>query len=405
MKRLQLQRWSRSVLSPRTTPGGRLYRQVNVSTRWQSTASAAVQTQDDRSIDNTSSSEIPHSQPQHKLKYPHPTYSLKSLPRTSPKLFALHARLALPKKLPIETLARALIDASADPYPKFNNHSLSVLGHDLLALYTTEYLICAFPRLPSTVLFAAVYAYMGPKTLAAISHEWGLELAAAPGKEVDPGLLQFKRVAPGTEVTIDPSTTTRPIRKQKPTITASIVYSDAFGEPSIKATNPKHLDPTLPDPESIPGITAEAAQSTFVQAVMGAIYLHAGLPAAKRFFEEHILSRHLDISKLFSFTQPTRDLARLCARENFEPPVAKIISETGRHSRSPVFIVGVFSGQDKLGEGTGASLVEARTRAAIAALKGWYLYSPLEVRVPSSMEEPNAKPWKPVYVDWGEVFV
>lgn len=70
-----------------------------------------------------------------------------------------------------------------------------------------------------------------------------------------------------------------------------------------------------------------------------------------------------------------------------------------------VFVVGIFSGQDKLGEGAGASLLEARSRAAVAALKGWYLYSPLNVRVPSSMEEEGAAPWKPVHVDLGEVIV
>lgn len=404
MKRLQLQRWSRSVLSPRTTPGDLLYRQVNTRSRWQSTASSAAQTQADTSIENTSSGELPP-KPQHKPDYPHPAFPRKTLPRSSPKLFALHARLSLPKKLPVETLARALMDSSAEAHPSFNNDSLSVLGYDLLSYYTSEHLICTFPRLPSTVLFAAMYAFMGPKTLAAIAHEWGIELAAAPGIEVDPGLLQFKRLEPGTEIAVDPSKTTRKIRRFKTRITSSIVLGDSFGEPVLTSVHPKKVDAKLPNPESIQGVTAEMATSKFFQAVMGAVYLHAGRAAAKRFFEEHILSRHLDLSKLFAFTQPTRDLAKLCARESFKPPVAKVITETGRHSRAPVFVVGIFSGKDKLGEGSGASLIEARTRAAVAALKGWYLYSPLEVRMPSSMEEENAKPWKPVYVDWGEVFV
>jgi hypothetical protein len=49
--------------------------------------------------------------------------------------------------------------------------------------------------------------------------------------------------------------------------------------------------------------------------------------------------------------------------------------------------------------------MEGRERAAVAALKGWYLYSPLSVRVPSAMEEASAAPWKPVHVDLGEVVV
>ena len=60
-----------------------------------------------------------------------------------------------------------------------------------------------------------------------------------------------------------------------------------------------------------------------------------------------------------------------------------------------------------MGEAAGASLDEAKTRAAAAALKGWYLYQPLEVRVPSETEDPigRAKGWTPVMIDGGEVLV
>ncbi|EED21610.1 60S ribosomal protein L3 [Talaromyces stipitatus ATCC 10500] len=366
-----------------------------------STVSPAAQVPEGHAADHTLSEELkPVENTQIPEAFPRAGFS-----NPSPKVYALHSRLALPKKFPLETLARTLRDASADPHPHFNNASLAVLGHDLLAQYTTEHIICTYPRLPMTVIYAAMYAYIGPRTLATIAGEWGVELAAVPGPEVDPGLLQFKRVQPGTEIVQDPKKTTRPNTHWRKSIASSVVHGDIFGEPDLKTKNPKYVRPQLPDLESLPGVTAEKATSTFVQAVVGGIYLHAGRPAAKRFFKEHIVSRHLDMSKLFSFTQPARDLATLCHRENIEPPVAKIISETGRHSRHPVFNVGVFSGQDKLGEGSGASLIEARTRAAVAALKGWYLYSPLEVRVPSSTEEEGAKPWKPVYVDHGEVFV
>lgn len=298
------------------------------------------------------------------------------------------------------------MDASADPNPKFNNESLASLGQELLAYYTSEHLICTFPRLPMTVVQAAMYAYVGPKSLSAMAREWGVELAAAPGGEVDAGVLQFKRVDPGSEVGLDPSATTRPrANVWRKSISSGVVYDDIFGDPAKKAIPPSAVDPRIPDPKTVKGVTAEEASATFVRALMGAVYLHAGRPAAKRFFREHFLSRHLDISKLFQFVQPTRDLGRLCAREGFEHPVARIISETGRLSRHPVYVVGIFSGKDKLGEGTGGSLAEARTRAAVAALKGWYLYSPLQVRVPSSTEEEGAEPWKPVYVDLGEVIV
>merc|ERR1711977_658736 len=92
------------------------------------------------------------------------------------------------------------------------------------------------------------------------------------------------------------------------------------------------------------------------------------------------------------------------AGEGFEYPVARILSETGRRSRSPVFVVGIYSGNDQLGEGAGASLPEARLRASVNALKAWYLYSPgNNVPVPSDTESANARPWEPVHIDIGEV--
>ncbi|KAJ5682433.1 hypothetical protein N7462_005598 [Penicillium macrosclerotiorum] len=404
MKRLQLQRWSRTVLSPRARTGNRLHQQIySAGLRYQSTASplqAEPAVQDGIGSLGLQDRELnQHLKSVHKrkdqLQYPSPPVEAAT---KSAKLAALHARLYLPSRLPLNTFARALVDVSADPNADFNNESLATLGHDLLAYYTSEHLLCTYPRLPLSVVFTAMYAYAGPKTLAAMAREWGVEHASLPGGEVDPGLLQFRRVEPGTDVnaaTADSaSQTPRPYAVQKNwrmTVTSKIFYDDEFGD-------------ALKGPAAAgKGVTAELASATFVRAVMGAIYLHAGRPAAKRFFEQHFLSRHLNISELFNFSRPARDLARLCARENFEAPVARIISETGRKSRHPVFVVGIFSGQDKLGEGAGASLIEARERAALSALKGWYLYSPLNVRVPSSMEEEGAASWKPAYVDLGEV--
>ncbi|KAJ5578246.1 uncharacterized protein N7459_007210 [Penicillium hispanicum] len=384
MKRLQLQRWSSTVLTPRAWTGSQLPQHLSSArSRSQSTVAS---TQIGSVLPNGLNDAITTS------------ISLSSGRRRNQiRQTCGSSRSTLPSfSIAPPTLARTLVDASADPNADFNNESLATLGNNLLTYYTTEHLLCTYPRLPMAVLFSAMYAYVGPKTLAAMAREWGVELATLPGGEVDPGLLQFQRIAPGTNVGDDQnSITTRQYSSQKKwrkTVTSKIFYDNEFGDLSIGSTAGK-------------AVTTEVASATFVRAVMGAIYLHAGRTVAKRFFERHFLSRHLDISSLFNYAQPARDLARLCARENFEKPVAKIITETGRKSRHPVFVVGIFSGRDKLGEGAGASLLEARERAAIAALKGWYLYSPLNVRVPSSMEENGAAPWEPVYVDPGEVIV
>ncbi|KAF2279295.1 ribonuclease III [Westerdykella ornata] len=348
-------------------------------------------------------------QPQKQPRRPR-KLSLESLPsphplraRESVKLAALRSRLSLPQHFPLPTLARTLVHPSADPDPAFNNASLAMLGSNILSYYLSEHLICNYPRLPMAIIFAAHDAYIGPKALATIAGEWGIEAAAEPGGEVDPGLLQFRRLNAGDPLPAE-------LRRRTPhnwnvTTTHRILRSDEFGSAYSGPSSPQQL--------ARKPIPVEEAAQSFVRALVGSLHLHLGRPTTKRFFRDHFLSRHLDLSTLFDFRTPTRDLSRLCAREGFEPPVARLISETGRASRHPVFVVGVYSGRDKLGEGAGSSLDEARFRAAAAALKSWCLYKPLDVTVPSEMEGVEegdaagaaARRWRPNMVDCGEVVV
>ncbi|KAH8723667.1 ribonuclease III domain-containing protein [Phaeosphaeriaceae sp. PMI808] len=372
-----------------------------IQARFQTTA--AVQSKSDPEIDLTPSPPSPPSPPiatvrpyvgkplpLEKLPSPHPRAA-----ESSTKLHALRSRLSLPPRFPLQALARTLVHPSADPNPHFNNASLSILGRQLLGYYTSEFILCTYPRLPTEVVFAAVEAYIGPKALAMVASEWGIEAAAEPGGEVDPGLLQFKRLQSGQELP-------EALKRQVPwswnvTTTHKITKTDEFGA--------DNAPPSAHSLQNTPVPLEQAAQS-FVRAFIGALHVHLGAPLVKRFFRDHFLSRHLDVSTLFDFRTPTRDLSRLCAREGFESPVARIISETGRLSRHPVFVVGVYSGSDKLGEGAGSSLDEARTRAAAAAMKAWYLYTPVQVTVPSSTEgEEDTRLWQPNLVDCGEVIV
>ncbi|RFU24616.1 hypothetical protein B7463_g11719, partial [Scytalidium lignicola] len=386
MKRLRLDRWSGQLLSPKRRQCfiRPQHHQRLASIRFQSTSLGADIIYEDGDAIQESNPTI----------NPFDTNSFPSPPPDaalhSAKLGALHSRLSLPKKLPLQTLARTLVDPSADTNKSFNNSALAQVGQDLINYHVAEWLLAHYPRLPVGVLFAASYAYSGPKTLQMIGKEWGVDTVAAPGSEVDPGLLQFSKNKPATPQTTGLVRPDLSINWRRG-MSSRIVYDDDFGD---VISNNLSDDPQI----------TERAYFGFVQAVVGAVYLHTGREAAKSFVNAHILSRHLPIASLFSFKQPLRDLSRLCAREDFEPPIARILSETGRRSRSPVFVVGIFSGEDKLGEGTGASLQEARIRAAVAALKAWYLYSPgKDVRVPSEMEAENAAPWEPLHIDIGEI--
>lgn len=365
-----------------------------------------------------------------------PSPPIKKAARSA-KLAALHARLALSDKIPVQTLARTLVDPSADPAPLFNNSNLAFLGQTLISYYTSEMLMCRYPRLPMEIMHAAMKSYAGDKTLFAVARSWGLESAAAPGFEVDPGLLQFSLDAERTSNTKWGFVRSEYQHKFKYRrgISSRVVMDDDFGEVIPRQVNhdvpenndyKDNMNPGVEDVvrrmEEESGLRMSLERELalgdpdekkakshniygdFVRAVVGAIYTHSGRETARSFIKAHILSRQLDLEKLFTFKLPLRELARLCAREEFEKPVARLLSETGRLSRTPVFVVGIFSGNDKLGEGTAASLDHARKKACMNALKAWYLYSPGEnVRVPSDMMTEGAKQWEPVYVDIGEV--
>ncbi|KAL2206593.1 ribonuclease III, partial [Sarocladium strictum] len=319
---------------------------------------------------------------------------------SSAKLAALHARLALSKKIPLQTLARCLITPSADQDRRFNNANLALLGSTIVNYHAFEYIICKWPRLPQSVLFNALGAYSGKDSLTQVSKRWGVEEAAAPGKEVDAGLLQWsvkQRDAVDTQWAHTRAENERGDIEYRRGMSSRVVLDDAFGDemPSVKQGQ---------SPEQHLAYSQSVAHSSFAQAVVGAIYAHCGRESAKAFVSSHILSRHLDPAELFQFKQPVRELSMLCAREGFEAPIARLESETGRLSRTPVFVVGIYSGKDKLGEGAGPSLNSARKMAAMNALKAWYVYSPgHKVRVPSDMMEEGAKPWTPPHIDIGEI--
>lgn len=314
----------------------------------------------------------------------------------SAKLAALHARLALPKSIPLQTIARALTTPSAIADHQSNNANLAALGRSIVNLHVLEYLVCKWPRLPMAILYEALRAFAGRESLERVARRWGVDAAAAPGPEVDRGLLQWQ-----PDAVVSPNSRWAYVRAEaergnhyRRGMSSRVVLDDAFGD---AYETPSEGEPGLAKMQA-------AAYASVVESIVGALYAHSGADIAKTFVKSHILSREIDLSRMFQFQLPTRELAMLCAREGFEAPRARLESETGRRSRTPVFIVGIYSGEEKLGEGAGASLDVARRVASMNALKAWYMYSPgNKVRVPSDMNQPDAKPWKAPHIDIGEI--
>ncbi|KAH8889859.1 60S ribosomal protein L3-like protein [Thozetella sp. PMI_491] len=426
---IRLERWSAQFLGARpgaSTPAAASFRALRpepalpLSRRYQSAAVAAQEAPEDPVYDDgTDHERFPPLErfTQTTMSYPSP---LPERALKSAKLAALHSRLSLSPKLPLQTLARSLVDATADENPEFNNSNLAFLGQTLINYHVAELLMCRYPRLPMGILYEGMNSYAGSKSLHSVARSWGIESAAVPGGEVDPGLLQFDVNKLGQTMTNFGYQRTEAAYiekfKWRRGISSRVVFDDDFGnmvpaeaeaegilEGEEEAADGQETSFTSYGTKQKRDV-AENAHANAVRAVVGAIYAHAGRDVAKSFVKAHILTRQLDPSKLFSFKHPTRELALLCAREDFEPPVARLLSETGRLSRTPVYVVGIFSGKDKLGEAAGPSLDHARFKAAMNALKAWYLYSPGEhVRVPSDMLEEGAKSWEPPHIDIGEV--
>lgn len=84
----------------------------------------------------------------------------------------------------------------------------------------------------------------------------------------------------------------------------------------------------------------------------------------KQFIERFILSHELPKQGLLQAKSPKLLLTALLKREQKEPPMARILKESGRLTHTPAFIVGIFSGNQKLAEGHGSSIRYAE-RAAI----------------------------------------
>ncbi|KXN86632.1 54S ribosomal protein L3, mitochondrial [Leucoagaricus sp. SymC.cos] len=185
------------------------------------------------------------------------------------------------------------------PRPE-NNGQLSTLGNALMGMFASEYVHAAYPYLPTRVWKAAVSAYVGCTPCANVAQEMG----AVP-------LLRWHRI---------PKAGAYP----------AVMHGDALA--------------------SIP------------RAITGLIYQRRSLPSARQFVHSYFLSRQIDLQSMIKFVDPKKALLEMVQKFGREKPVSRLLKETGRFSNSPVYVVGIFSGADKLGEGHGSSLKMAEFR-------------------------------------------
>eukprot|EP00842_Homolaphlyctis_polyrhiza_P004876 jgi/Hompol1/538/HPOL_001624-RA len=194
----------------------------------------------------------------------------------------------------------------------------------VLELYALEYVMSKFPDMPIESVKTIVQAYTAPQVLSSVGQSFGVQL-----------LMRWK--SKGDQVT-----------------------------------------------EGV-----HAAQAWVMLSLIGAVYQHKGPAAAKKLIHTYFLSRavnveaHLDM--FIKMNQPRALLTVLAKRLNKPKPVARLIKETGRLSSNAVFIVGMYSGIDKIGEGYGSSLKMAETRAVKDALLKVYQKEIKNIQLPSDL--------------------
>jgi dsRNA-specific ribonuclease len=239
--------------------------------------------------------------------------------RRSPALLALHARLGLDKdKFAYSTLAQALICRSATT-GFADNLGMASFGKNLLSFYVYEYFMVKYPRLPPSILRHVVNLYTSEAELYRIGSNMGVEV------DTRPPLARY--LAEETD-------------------------EDLIGKLIFQANTVKREGGVveLLQSEEEFRINHTKAMASFVRALVAGVYAHHGLEQAREYIHNYIIKPHkIDMASLIAFEQPTRELAVLCAREGLKNPVSRLMMETGRFSKSPVFVVGVFSGKSKLG--------------------------------------------------------
>lgn len=125
--------------------------------------------------------------------------------------------------------------------------------------------------------------------------------------------------------------------------------------------------------EASDGRNKNSTLANALEALIGAIYLDKGFPVAKRFCEEHILTRlggllaqgkHRDEKSLFQ--------ERAQEKTGVTPHYEVTAEEGPDHDKK--FTSAVFIGHEKIAEGSGNSKQRAETAAAKEGLKvkGWH---------------------------------
>ena len=124
-------------------------------------------------------------------------------------------------------------------------------------------------------------------------------------------------------------------------------------------------------------------------AVIGAVYRDKGPKAARNVVHDLVVSQLAgkDLEEIVKLQHPRFMLTSILTTQGRPGPQSRLVSESGRATHFPSFRVGVFSGNDLLGEGTGTSLRRAEREAMLTALRSHFIKELSEALLPSDSED------------------
>ncbi|KAJ3270511.1 hypothetical protein HDV01_007767 [Terramyces sp. JEL0728] len=260
---------------------------------------------------------------------PEPELKVASTPAN---LAAFSARTGIKfdnQNILLEALTHISYMEKPEKSPKYQ-----LIGSKILQMYVTEHVLHKYPALPAPVCASVVESFVGNASLANVGKIFGVQF-----------VMRWK---------------------------VSVCLSQESEQDSqVKMGTP-------------------LVRSWIVESLVGAIYEHQGPLAAKQFIQTHILSRNIDtdlhVDAYVKVSKPRVLLTEIIRKLSKPKPVARLLKETGRFSSTPTFVVGMYSGMEKIGEGYGSSLQMAETRAIKNALLTHYLHELKDVTVPSDNE-------------------
>lgn len=111
----------------------------------------------------------------------------------------------------------------------------------------------------------------------------------------------------------------------------------------------------------------EAILANAVEALIGAIYMDRGFPAAKKFVQKFVMVHLPEIMENRSYRDAKSELQEVIQEKLKVTPTYRVLAETGPAHRR-IFRVGVYFGEELIAEGVGVSKQEAELEAAKVAL-------------------------------------